>query len=149
MTTLSEVAFVDANIIIYAAYSESEHFVASRQLLSDPSSSDETLAVNSQVLAECYAVITDDRRVQPAYEPDEAAAVINSVVAQPNIEVLPTSPDVVDHWLTLATKHSIVRSDIHDAQIVATMAIHGIDRIYTFNRGFERFSQLRVFQPPA
>jgi predicted nucleic acid-binding protein len=36
-------------------------------------------------------------------------------------------------WKSLILKHSVLGSKVHDAKLVATMKVHGIGRIRTFD----------------
>jgi predicted nucleic acid-binding protein len=49
------------------------------------------------------------------------------------LTVLPDSPAVYGEWKRLVVQHSVLGSKVHDAKLVATMKVHGIRRILTFN----------------
>jgi predicted nucleic acid-binding protein len=49
------------------------------------------------------------------------------------LTVLPDSPAVYGEWKRLVVRHGVLGSKVHDAKLVATMSIHGIRRILTFN----------------
>ena len=49
------------------------------------------------------------------------------------LTVLPDSPAVYAEWKRLVVKHSVLGSKVHDAKLVATMNVHGILRVLTFN----------------
>ena len=49
------------------------------------------------------------------------------------LTVLPDSPAVYSEWKQLVVRHSVLGSKVHDAKLVATMNVHGIRRILTFN----------------
>lgn len=56
------------------------------------------------------------------------------------LAVLPDSPSVYAEWKGLVLKHSVLGSKVHDAKLVATMKVHGVGRILTFNTGdFARY----------
>ena len=46
---------------------------------------------------------------------------------------LPDSQAVYVEWKQLVVRHGVLGSKVHDAKLVATMSIHGIRRILTFN----------------
>ena len=49
------------------------------------------------------------------------------------LTLLPDSPAVYGEWKRLVVQHSVLGSKVHDAKLVATMNVHGIRRILTFN----------------
>jgi predicted nucleic acid-binding protein len=49
------------------------------------------------------------------------------------LTILPDSPAVYSEWKRLVLKHGVLGSKVHDARLVATMNVHGIRRILTFN----------------
>jgi len=51
------------------------------------------------------------------------------------LTVLPDSPAVYGEWKRLVVRHGGLGSKVHDARLVATMNVHGIRRILTFNTG--------------
>ena len=56
------------------------------------------------------------------------------------LTLLPDSPAVYGEWKRLVVQHSVLGSKVHDAKLVATMNVHGIRRILTFNtEDFRRY----------
>ena len=49
------------------------------------------------------------------------------------LTILPDSPAVYGEWKRLIVQHAVLGSKVHDAKLVATMRVHGIRRILTFN----------------
>src|SRR5947209_2858809 len=49
------------------------------------------------------------------------------------LTILPDSPAVYPEWKRLVLGHAVLGIKVHDAKLVATMNIHGIRRILTFN----------------
>lgn len=49
------------------------------------------------------------------------------------LTLLPDSPSVYGEWKRLVLKHNVLGSKVHDAKLVATMNMHGVRRILTFN----------------
>jgi predicted nucleic acid-binding protein len=52
-------------------------------------------------------------------------------------------------WKRLVVAHSVLGSKVHDARLVAAMAVHGVRRILTFNTSdFSRY-QVEILDPTA
>jgi predicted nucleic acid-binding protein len=49
------------------------------------------------------------------------------------LTLLPDSPAAYGEWRRLVVEHGVLGSKVHDAKLVATMNVHGIRRILTFN----------------
>ena len=62
--------------------------------------------------------------------------------------MLPVPTHAVEELLALLRRRPVSGGDIFDLQIVATMKVNGIQRIYTFNTDdFKAFSELQVLTP--
>jgi predicted nucleic acid-binding protein len=54
--------------------------------------------------------------------------------------LLPDSPAAYAEWKRLVLTHGVIGTKVHDARLVATMNIHGVRRILTFNTDdFKRY----------
>ncbi|MEK7406981.1 MAG: PIN domain-containing protein, partial [Acidobacteriota bacterium] len=73
-------SLVDTNILVYSVLRDSEKHLPARRLLEQANSAVAGLCVCSQVLAEFFAVVTDPRRVSTVREPEEALAVIDTIL---------------------------------------------------------------------
>jgi len=49
------------------------------------------------------------------------------------LTILPDSSAVYGEWKRLVVRHEVLGAKVHDARLVATMSVHGIRRILTFN----------------
>jgi predicted nucleic acid-binding protein len=55
---------------------------------------------------------------------------------------------VYQRWRTLLTKYRIMGVQVHDARLVASMQVHGIDHLLTFNTAdFGRFLEIEIIHP--
>lgn len=64
--------------------------------------------------------------------------------------ILPENADVQPEWERLVARHSVSGKKVHDVRLVATMNVHRVSRILTFNTGdFSRYPGLTVIDPSA
>jgi predicted nucleic acid-binding protein len=64
--------------------------------------------------------------------------------------LLPEDPLVHEEWRRLVVGVSIVGRQAHDARLAASMIVHQIPRILTFNTAdFRRFSGITSIDPAA
>ena len=61
------------------------------------------------------------------------------------LALLPDSPAVYGEWKRLILKHNVLGTKVHDTKLVATMAVHGVRRILTFNTDdFARYDVVAI-----
>jgi uncharacterized protein len=143
-----EPGVVDANVLVYASNADVPNHAASRALLNEARDPSTRLYVTSQIVCEFYSVITNPRRVAMPSSAAEALRVISALLALPGIRILPNPASTVTAVMELLRRHPVTGADIFDLQIVATMQINDVQRIYTFNAAdFEVFPELIVVTP--
>ncbi len=63
------------------------------------------------------------------------------------LTLLPDSPAIYPEWKRLSAKYSVIGVQAHDTRLVASMNVHGVNRILTFNDAdFLRF-EIEVLHP--
>jgi predicted nucleic acid-binding protein len=87
--------------------------------------------VASQILFGFYAIVTNAKRVLKPRSSADALAAISGMLAF--LRVLPVPITAIDEVMALLRRRPVTGGDIFDLQIVATMKLNGILRIYTFN----------------
>ena len=110
--------------------------------------SDETIYFSPQVISEFWNVVT-----RPVASNGLGFSVHLAIKEVEKIErsmaLLPDAPEIYLEWKRLVTRHQVLGSKVHDARLVATMIVHGIGRILTFNgRDFARYN-IEVLTPKA
>jgi predicted nucleic acid-binding protein len=65
------------------------------------------------------------------------------------LRVLPVPVTAIDEVMALLRRRPVTGGQIFDLQIVATMKLNGISRIYTFNTDdFKPFQEIEPLPPP-
>jgi predicted nucleic acid-binding protein len=134
-----EPVFVDTNVLIYANLARSPlHRVAQGRLTAlDEQGID--LWSSRQVLREYLAAMT--RRDDLTGDIPIASLVEDVRYFASRFHVAEDNPHVTERLLTLLEQVSVGGKQIHDANIVATMQVHGIRQLLTHNTDdFTRFS---------
>jgi predicted nucleic acid-binding protein len=138
---------IDTNILIYATLEGDPRSERSREILL--ASAEEEHYVSVQNLAEMYPSLTGPR-MQPPDEPWVARAKILSIASLPTLQVLPLTGDVQAVALELCEKYGITRQRYFDAQLVATMIVHGIQTLVTENkRYFDGITEVQAVNSSA
>lgn len=133
---------IDTNVLIYATLERDRRFARSRDLLLSPLDGERYVSV--QNLAEMYPSLTGPRMEKPD-PPAVARAKIQSIASLATLRVLPLTGDVQAIALGLCEKYGITRQRYYDAQLVATMVVHGIRTLLTENtQDFEGMTEIRA-----
>jgi Predicted nucleic acid-binding protein, contains PIN domain len=140
-----ERVLIDTNILIYATLENDPRSERSRELLLGKGGQDRFTSV--QNLAEMYPNLTGPKMERPD-DPAIARAKIQSIASLPSVQVLPLTGDVQSVALELCEKYGITRQRYYDAQIAATMVVHGIRTLLTENAGdFKDMTEIRAVNP--
>lgn len=122
--------FVDSNIPMYLVGAPHPHKTDARRWLEELVTSRERLVTDAEVLQEIlhrYVSIARPDAIQPAFH--ALLGVVDEVFAVDRTTVERAKEIVLGH------KGLSARDAVH----LATMRIHGVQRILTFDRGFDGF----------
>lgn len=140
---------IDANVLVYALYADSERHIPCRRLIESAISSTANLCITSQVLAEVYSTVTSPKRVSVPRSPDEAVMALKAVLAMPGMSLLPLGPEVPFLWLNLVQRRPVKGGGIFDLQLAAAMISNGIRKLYTYNSSdFRGIDGVESIAPP-
>lgn len=138
---------IDTNVLLRLGVKrQSDKSVAMRAVL-QLKAQRKSLYVATQNLIEYWVVAT-----RPAAS-NGLGLTVAEVVAELEtlesiFEVLPDSPSVFPVWRRLVEAYGISGKTSHDTRLVATMEVHGVTEILTFNdRDFRQFSGISVIVP--
>lgn len=121
---------LDSNIPMHLVGAQHPHKLDAQGLLERALSADERLVTDAEVLQEiCHRYAAIDRRdmVQPAF--DATLGVVD--------EVLPIEPQDVEGARDILLRYASLSA--RDAIHAAIMRRYGIERIMTFDRGFDAY----------
>ncbi len=120
--------FVDSNVPMYLVGAPHPHKLDAQLLVENALSTGERLLTDAEVLQEIchrYASIARRDMIQPAF--DAILGVVDEVLAVEREDV-ETAKDILLRYTFLSAR---------DAVHAAAMRRHGINRIMTFDRGFD------------
>lgn len=138
---------VDTNILVYAHRKDSPFHKKAEALLRDCAQSSLSWAIAWPCLHEFYGIITHPRIYKTPTPRNMALAQIDNLIASPSLEILTETPD---HWAVLKKivhDGSIDGPKIHDARIAAICIENDITVLYTCDRDFSRFKELKTKNP--
>jgi predicted nucleic acid-binding protein len=131
--------FLDTNMLVYSNVLESPLHQITLNTIQTYYDAGTELWVSRQVLREFMAVLT---RPQSFSKPLPIPLIIDRIRSfQMHFHVAEDGPKVTEALLSLVDQFHVGGSQIHDANIVATMQVYGIRNLLTHNiDDFKRFS---------
>ena len=132
--------FVDTNVLVYVSRSRGPHFEAAQARLTALEALSCPIWISWQVLREYLAVVTRDQAGQSAMP--MANALEDVARLQQSFEIALETPGVFNRLTLLLATLPGSGKQVHDANVVATMLVHGIDTVVTINlHDFARFAR--------
>lgn len=122
---------IDSNVPMYLVGSAHPHKIDAQRMLERLVSEDERLVTDAEVLQEIlhrYRAIDRADAIQPAF--DALLGVVDDVLAVECVDVERARDVLLGRWSLSA----------RDALHVAVMHRHGIERVLSFDRGFDQVS---------
>lgn len=145
-TTGAEDTFIDTNILVRSTVLKAPLHSEARQAIQDRQDLGSRLWVSQQVLREYMVNLT---RPQTYADPPPVEVVLADVRDfQRRFSIAEDSPAVMEKLLELIGQIPIGGKQVHDANIVATMLVHGIPALLTHNvSDYNRFRHLITIVP--
>ena len=123
--------FVDTNVLVYARVLEAPNHDLARELLGRALASDDPAQLSRQVLREYLAVMTRPQTWPVSLTREEVIQDVERLAA--TLQVLEDGPLITEALVALCRDVPVAGRQIHDANIVATMLVHGVQQLATFN----------------
>lgn len=138
--------FVDTNILIFATNEQSPWHMPAANGLAEARRLGVELVISSQFLREYLSAAT---RISVMENGLSLPKILENVCEFRNeLTVVEDNPFVLDALLELIERVSLAGKQVHDANIVATMQVHGLKHIFTHNvADFNRFSSFITVLP--
>jgi predicted nucleic acid-binding protein len=139
---------LDANVLLRVFHRSDPFHPLVRQALRRLWSRGDRFCYSSQILGEFWNVCTRPGAARGGFglsvaETDRRARRIERFG-----QLLPDSPAVHAEWRGLLVTHAVMGVQVHDTRLVATMRVHGITHLLTFNVGdFARFPGIVAHHP--
>lgn len=138
---------VDTNLLVYSHRRDSPFHAAATDVVRELAEGRPSWAVPWPCLHEFYCIVTHPRVFSPASTVSEAIAQIELWLASPSVVLL---AEGTRHWTVLrdlVERARLQGPKIHDARVAALCLAHGVRELWTADRDFSRFPDLRVRNP--
>jgi predicted nucleic acid-binding protein len=138
---------IDTNILLRSVQTHHPHYVLVDRALVALRADKEPLHAAVQTFIEFWTVAT--RPVENnglGMTTEEAAQEL--AVLKDLFRLLPEPATIFEEWERLVTTYKVSGKNAYDARLAATMGLHGITKILTFNGAdFRRFPSVTVLDP--
>ena len=140
---------VDSNILLYAVRSFEPNHAEAKNLLDTILSQKESVAFTDIAINEFIANATNKRLSGPVTSVEQAVRQVNNWLSAPNVTVIRNSPQSFNTFVKLCERTGRTGQEIYDAQIAAICIDNGVTEFITNDKGFEKFTELRIRNPFA
>jgi toxin-antitoxin system PIN domain toxin len=138
---------VDTNLLVHAHRRDASLHAAARDAVASLVAEGRQWAVCYHSLIEFYGVVTRRKLWRVASPPEVALDQIAAWRESPAFHLLNDSPESLEWLNRLVLKARVEGSLIHDARIAACCLSHGVFELWTVDRDFSRFPELRTRNP--
>jgi toxin-antitoxin system PIN domain toxin len=142
-----EPVMVDTNVWVYLSMSGMAEHAKAKVWVSKLMADGIPLHVSPQILREYMSVTTRITLFQHPLTPARAAQLAQDILM--NASLLDETSAVAAQLREPVRRHKVQGKQIHDANIVATMLVHDIKRLVTFNPAdFRRYTEIELATAP-
>ncbi|MCA0436638.1 MAG: PIN domain-containing protein [Actinobacteria bacterium] len=138
---------VDTNVLVHAFRADSPHHQPAAAAVDEAVNSGRAIGVPWPCVHEFLAVVTNPRAFGTPSTPAEALAAMEQLLAQESVRPLGETPAHLSTLHALITRSGVVGPKVHDARIAAICLDHGVDELWTADRDFGSFPDLRTRNP--
>jgi toxin-antitoxin system PIN domain toxin len=138
---------LDTNLLVYAHRSDSEWHDQASAVVRDLAEGSAPWAVPWPCLHEFLAIVTHPRIFLPPTPLESALDQVDAWLDSPTLLVL---TEAAGHWTALRSQliaGQVTGPKIHDARVAAVCVSHGVTELWSADRDFSRFPELKLRNP--
>lgn len=138
---------VDTNLLVYAHRRDAEWHQSAEAVVRRLAEGRAPWAIPWSCLHEFLGIVTHPRIYRPPSTLSEAVDQVKAWLESPTLVLLSEGPT---YWSRL---HAVLESGrvtgprIHDARVAAVCLDHGVDELWSADRDFSRFPDLKTVNP--
>ena len=138
---------IDTNILVYAHREDSQWHSVALKALTGLAESGAPWAIPWPCVHEFLAITTNRRIYAPPTPMTIALDAIACWTVSPALRFLGEGPGYFEHLADIAVSSKLAGAMIHDARIAALCVVHGVRQLWSADRDFSRFPQIKVVNP--
>ena len=137
---------VDTNLLVYAHRRETRGHDAAFEAIRGLAEGHSAWSVPWSCAHEFISVVTNPKPFKKPSSPGDAIAFLHSLESE-HFQWLAEGPGYLDKLTTLLASGTVVGGRIHDARIAALCLYHGVRALWSADRDFSMFPQLKTHNP--
>jgi toxin-antitoxin system PIN domain toxin len=138
---------VDTNLLVFAHRGNAPEHRATLAVLQPVFEGDFPWALPWPCVHEFVSIATNPAIYKPASSLTEALEFLQSLFSSPQLNLLSESPGYYEKLRNIALAAKLSGARIHDARIAALCLHHGIHELWTADRDFSLFPQIKIRNP--
>ena len=138
---------IDTNILVYAHRKDARFFTTARARVKALAEGGTPWAIPAPCLHEFLAIATHPRIYDPPSRLGQAMNQVTAWLESPGLVVLSEGPGYWELFERVLARSQVVGPRVHDARIATLCLHHRVAKLWTVDRDFSRFSELKVENP--
>lgn len=138
---------IDSNILVYAHRSDSRWYERANHCIKELAEGRTAWAIPWPCVHEFLSIVTHPRIYGPPSTIEEAVNQIEAWFESGSLTLMCESPTYWKNLKEVLSKSKVVGGTVHDARIAALCIDNAVDCLYSADRDFSRFSDLKTVNP--
>lgn len=138
---------LDTNILVYAHRQDSPFHDAALDTLDHLGNGNDTWSIPWPCIHEFLSIVTHLRIYSPPSSIETALTFLENWLTSRSLILISEGETHFSQLASLVRTAKLAGPRIHDARIAALCLAHGVDVLYTADRDFSRFLQLKTHNP--
>jgi toxin-antitoxin system PIN domain toxin len=140
---------IDTNVLLYAVRGYEDNHLVAKETLEALLAQKESVAFTDIVMFEFIAQATNNSDPSKALTTANAIAQMENWLASPRAQIIRSKPGDFKTFARLCAESGKTGQHIFDAQVAAICIDNGVTEFVTADKGFEKFTELRIRNPFA
>ncbi len=137
----------DTNLLVYAHREDSDFHAQARELVDALRHQPAAWAVPWPCIHEFIGIVTHPRIYRPPSSLAQALGFVEALLASPSLQLLAESDGYFEKLRRCTEPARLKGPAIHDARIAALCLHHGVNELWSADRDFSAFPQLKTRNP--
>ncbi len=138
---------VDSNLLIYAHREESPWHEAAAARLTELAEGKAAWAIPWPCLHEFFAIVTHPKIYDPPTPLDTALDQVSAWLEAPGVVLLSEAEGFWEELRGVLAAGRVTGLQVHDARVAALCQLYGVEELWTADRDFGRFPNLKTRNP--
>ena len=138
---------MDVNLLVFASNEGSVEQPKAKAFLEERQSDPDLFCLTWPVLCGYQRIVTHPSIFRNPLDPGQAWANVRELLAWPRVRVVGEESDFAEDFGHMAEKLSVRGNMVPDAHVATILRQHGVNRMYSTDADFRKFSFLEVINP--